>query len=177
MNQADQAEPAPKGSDAPDQAELFATLGELRESIRSLTMATIGDNGEPHASYAPFVNDGRDLVVFISALALHTRDLLARPQASVMLITDEADSRQIFARSRLTYQCRAEVVAPEDEPYTPLLERLEARHGKTVGLLRSLPDFTLFRLVPESGLLVLGFGNAHLWHAGKPDELTHVSRA
>ena len=33
-------------------------------------------------------------------------------------------------------------------------------HGTTVDLLLTLPDFKLFRLTPDQGRLVLGFGRA-----------------
>ncbi|MGQ7844131.1 HugZ family pyridoxamine 5'-phosphate oxidase [Granulosicoccus sp. 3-233] len=136
-------------------------LAELQASMQSVQLATVGEDGEPHMGYTPFLMENHQLIVFVSQLALHTRDLLADPRVSVMIISDESSSSQIFARSRVSYQCLAEVVPRDSEDYDILLDRYEQRHGKMVGLLRQLPDFVLFRLIPQRGQLVVGFGKAY----------------
>ncbi len=136
-------------------------LAELQATMQSVQLATVGEDAEPHAGYTPFLMDGNDIIVFVSQLALHTRDLLANARASAMIINDESSSSQIFARSRVSYQCLAEVVPRDSDDYDQLLDRFEARHGKMIGLLRQLPDFVLFRLIPQRGQLVVGFGKAY----------------
>lgn len=136
------------------------TLSTLKEGMQSVFLATLGNDGYPHSGYTPFVFDGADIIIFVSQLSLHTRDLLANGKVSAMLISDEADSQQIFARTRVRYQCDAEVVEKGDNSYEVLLDALQGRHGKLLSVLRGLPDFVLFRLKPVEGLLVLGFGQA-----------------
>lgn len=145
-------------------------LAELQGKMQSVQLSTVGDDGEPHSGYTPFLLDDNQLIVFVSQLALHTRDLLANGQASAMIITDEAEASQIFARTRVTYQCKAEVVARDAQEYDSLLNRFEERHGKMIGLLRQLPDFVLFRLVPQRGQLVMGFGKAYRMTGEKLDQ-------
>lgn len=135
-------------------------LSELRAQMQSVLLSTLGADGNPHSGYTPFVFDGLDIVVFVSQLSLHTRDLLNNGRVSTMLIADEKESSQIFARTRVSYQCQASVVPPDDDHYGPLLDSMESRHGKMIGLLRQLPDFVLFRLRPETGQFVMGFGQA-----------------
>lgn len=153
-----------------DEEKAADALDQLLAGMQSLQLSTVGEDGEPHSGYTPFMMDGSQVVVFVSQLALHTRDLLADNRASVMIISDEADSSQIFARTRVSYQCRAEVVSRENEEYDPLLTRFEQRHGKMIGLLRQLPDFVLFRLVPHRGQFVMGFGKAFRLSGEKLDQ-------
>lgn len=137
------------------------TLGQLLEKARTLQLATLDALGEPSISYAPFVqDDAGNFYIFVSGLASHTQEILNHPQVAVLVIADEQEARQIFARTRATYRCAAEVVAREEAIYPLILEAMEGRFGNVVGLLRGLGDFVLFRLKPQSGRFVMGFGQA-----------------
>jgi len=149
----------------------------LKARMKTVQLATLGEDAEPHCGYTPFVFDGPDLIVFISQLAVHTRDLLANPHVGVMLIDDEQDSKNLFARCRVRYQCKANVIKPDDPAYTPLLDKYHERQGKVVSLIRQLPDFVLFRLQPKSGVFVVGFGEAYRIEGEKMDTFVHVSSA
>lgn len=152
-------------------------LQTLRSQMQSVLLSTVGEDGQPHNGYTPFVFDGKDIIVFVSQLSLHTRDLLANGKASAMLIADESSSEQIFARTRASYQCKALVVGKADTSYTVLLDAMHARHGKMIDLLRQLPDFVLFRLQPEKGQLVMGFGQAFSLHGENLDQFEHATSA
>ena len=149
-------------------------LVELRSTVRSVQLATIDADGEPHAGYTPFAFDGPALVVLVSQLSVHTRDLLATRRCGAMLIEDEARAAKIFARTRAMYRCRADVVERDTGEWERLLDVLHERHGKMIGLLRQLPDFVLFRLVPESGQFVMGFGQAFRLVGDELDRFEHV---
>lgn len=155
-----------------DPAEVLAAL---RASVRSVQLATIDADGDPHAGYTPFAFDGAAFVVLVSQLSVHTRDLLATGRCGAMLIEDEADAAKIFARTRAMYRCRAEVVERDGPERERLLEVLHERHGKMIGLLRQLPDFVLFRLVPDSGQFVMGFGQAFRLSGEALDRFEHVT--
>ena len=147
----------------------------LKGRMKTVQLATLGDNAEPHCGYTPFIFDGPDLIVFISQLAVHTRDLMANPKLGVMLIDDEQDSKNLFARCRVRYQCDALVIEPDADDYTSLLDRYHERQGKVVSLIRQLPDFVLFRLRPTSGVFVMGFGDAYRIEGENMDTFVHVS--
>jgi len=51
---------------------------------------------------------------------------------------------------------------------------MEARFGNVVGLLRGLGDFVMFRLVPQSGRFVMGFGQAFVLAGAGLRELQHI---
>jgi len=154
-----------------------SVLNELRDSVRSAMLSTLGEDGEPHNGYTPFVFDGRDIIVFVSQLSLHTRDLLANGKVSVMLIADEQASAQIFARTRVSYQCQAIAVGKNDSQYDALLDMLAHRHGKMMDVLRQLPDFVLFRLKPHKGQFVMGFGQAFRLSGENLDTFEHAKSA
>jgi len=137
-------------------------LQSLLTGCQSLVLATLDESGAPAPSYAPFVRDRSGaFFVFVSGLADHTRNMGRDDRVGVMLIDDESDSRQIFARRRLMLDCRSEAIGPDSPEYESRLDAMEQRFGEVVGMLRGLPDFVLFRLVPVSGRFVLGFGQAY----------------
>jgi len=149
----------------------------LKSTMRSVQLATVGEDGIPHCGYTPFVLDEHELIIFVSQLALHTRDMLNNRQASVMLIADEKDSNQIFARSRLTLQVQVTPIDPDHEQYNKLLDKYQSAHGKMVGLLRQLPDFVLMRLTPISGQFVMGFGKAYRLEGDNLEKFVHARSA
>lgn len=144
-----------------------SALNALRTACRSLILATAAADGTPDASYAPFaIADDGSLLILVSGLARHTTNLRRSGRASAMVIEDEQATSQPYARRRVTYACRVEPVAPASQAWEDGVNALERRHGGVVTMLRGLRDFELLRLIPESGVLVLGFGRA--WQLGGP---------
>jgi len=153
-------------------------LAKLRQQARTVQLATIDADGLPRCSYTPFAfDDDGALLIFISELSAHTGDLLGTPRCSAMLIADESASKEVYARLRVTWRCRTEFVERDAIGWTDQLDRLKARQGKLVDLLKTLADFRLFRLVPESGLFVMGFGQAYRLHGDALDRFEHVRAA
>lgn len=150
----------------------------LLERMQTLQLATNSASGAPHIGYTPFLlrtgqPQGREFYIFVSQLSAHTRDLLERPQASILIIADEQDSRQIYARVRVSFECDASVIEA-GERHSELLDAFAQRHGKMIELLRQLPDFVLFRLVPRDGQFVMGFGKAFKLSGHYLDEFQHA---
>ena len=137
-------------------------LGELHQTLQSLFLSTLSTDGQANGSYAPYILDEKgDFYIFISQLASHTNDLLSNPQCSILLIEDEQDARQIFARKRVSYFCHCSVIEKDDPNYAALLDLFELRFTPIMSLLRTLPDFILFKLEIQSGNFVQGFGKAY----------------
>ncbi|MBX2882985.1 MAG: pyridoxamine 5'-phosphate oxidase family protein [Granulosicoccus sp.] len=152
-------------------------LATLKMTQKSVLLATLGEDGFPHNGYTPFIFDGKDIIIFVSRLSLHTRDLLANSKVSAMLISDESASEQIFARTRVSYQCTASEIENTCDSYASLLDRMQAKHGKMLGVLRQLPDFVLFRLHPSAGQFVMGFGQAYRLSGPQLDQFEHARSA
>jgi putative heme iron utilization protein len=141
---------------------LEESFADFKQSVKTLQLSTLTATGKPNASYSPFVTDEQgSFFIFVSQLASHTQDLLTNPKASILLIQDEVEARQIFARQRISYQCGVEIINEESNEYIPMLDAMQKRFGNVVDLLRTLPDFILFRLTPCEGQYVKGFGKAY----------------
>ncbi len=151
-----------------------ALCAALKERVASVHLATVGEDSLPHTGCVPCLWFEGALHIFVSRLSVHTRDLLNNPALSAMLVEDEQDSRQPFARIRLRYQSTAKVIEPEDSSYSTRLDAFEAKHGKTVKLLRQLPDFVLFELVPQEAIFVMGFGQAYRLSGPDWEEFEHI---
>lgn len=137
-------------------------LDALRNRCRSLILATTDADGTPQASPAPFVRDAQDRYhVFVSGLSPHTAHLASGRPVGILLVEDESATLQIFARRRLSHSCAVEEIGRGSGDWDACLARFGERFGSVVDLLRGLPDFRLFRLVPETGRFVLGFGQAY----------------
>ncbi len=135
---------------------------ELIASQQTLILSTVNADKRPEISYAPYVQDGQGMFyIFVSELASHTANLLQSGCASIMIVRDEAQSRNLFTRERLTYQCRASEIPLNNPASEAPLTQMQERFGETIKLLRSLSDFHLIVLVPETGRYVAGFGKAY----------------
>ena len=131
----------------------------FRDRFDTVLLATASAQGIPEISYAPYLLDEAECIcIYVSELAAHTGNLVRQPRASLMFIADEKESRNPFARERLVLHCRAEAVT--GEAAAAILQGMEDKFGRTVELLRSLPDFHLFRFHVEEGSYVRGFGQA-----------------
>lgn len=149
---------------------------EFRDLFFTVLMATSNAKGENDCSYTPYLLDEQGhLYIYISQLAHHTRNVRENANVGLMFVQDESATRNMYARKRLTLQADAYPVDDSDERRENLLNLLQERQGKMVGMLRQLPDFQLFELIPREGRFVRGFGDA--WELRGPDlEVVQLSR-
>ncbi|SOE15467.1 hypothetical protein SAMN05877838_1061 [Hoeflea halophila] len=138
-----------------------------RRLIRGARFAAIGvlepDTGFPFASR---VLTGTDVdgtpLILVSALSVHTGALAADPRAS--LLFGEPGKGDPLAHPRITVRTRAERIDRDDTSHSRLRARFIARHPKAA-LYADFPDFTFFRMLPESASLNGGFGKAFVLDA------------
>jgi len=157
-----------------DLEKVTADFREFARQFGSVQLATASDEGQPEASYAPFVRQGRDFYVYVSELSRHTRNLAENPRASLLLIENESDARHLFARRRLSYQCDAEEVPRVSERFDATLDQMHQQFGDIIGVLRNLNDFHLYRLRPYTGTFVAGFALAFELTGDDLDQLQHI---
>lgn len=135
---------------------------EFLRGFRSLVMATASADGEPDASYAPFVRiDDNAFYVNLSELSMHTGNLLVNPSVSIMFLQAEEHTKQVFARKRLGFEAEAGVVERDSPSWSRVMDRFEEKFGEVVELIRPLQDFKLFRLQPQRAVFVRGFAQAY----------------
>lgn len=136
-------------------------LHELVASMKTAILSTVGGTGQSDASYAPCITDeAGHFYIYVSTLAKHTANLKRSDKMSLMVIEDESTAESLYARRRATWTCGIGVVERESEEFNSLIARFQERFGSIMENLANMQDFHLFRLTPEDGRLVLGFGAA-----------------
>ena len=174
--------PFPTMSDntsTPTAGEIIAAarrdLDTLLARQQSVILGTVNSQGVPDASYAPAIHDADgSFLVYVSALSKHSSALKAGRKASLMVIEDEAAASQLFARKRATYTCTPVLIPRDTDPFDAVLDRMQTELGEVVAVLRNMVDFDLFRLRPEEGRLVVGFGRAFRMLGEGMRELSHI---
>ncbi|KAF0094293.1 MAG: pyridoxamine 5'-phosphate oxidase-like FMN-binding protein [Puniceicoccaceae bacterium 5H] len=156
-------------------AEAKAEYARLLEAQKSVILGTVNSQGEPDASYAPALRDENNhYYVYISALAKHTSALKSGRKVSLLVIEDEGSAAQLFARKRATFSCLPELIERDSTDFNQIMDRMALELGDIVGGLRNMVDFDLFRLEPQEGRLVTGFGRAFRLSGDGMRELQHL---
>ncbi|AKG23553.1 HugZ family pyridoxamine 5'-phosphate oxidase [Calothrix sp. 336/3] len=146
------------------------------DNFQSAVICTISKDGIPNASYAPVViDDAKNVYIYVSGLANHTQNIQDNPHVSVLFIDDEATTPQIFARRRLTFDCLATLIERDTVPWVEIVDNFQLKFGEIIEMLRSLPDFRIFKLTPQSGRFVIGFGSIYDVTGDNLDKLQPVT--
>ncbi|WP_305092114.1 HugZ family protein [Prescottella sp. R16] len=125
---------------------------------KTVVIATRDENGDPFLSIAPFVVHDGGLYVYASEIADHYRYLRDANTVRVLIHADEAESGNVFGVERASFVCTVE--QKPEEGHDAVFEKFADRtNAKLVETLRGL-DFHLFRLTPQDGRYVVGFGKA-----------------
>ncbi len=139
-------------------------------------LATLGEEF-PLASAVPLVVlDGwTDLLVHLSTLAAHTRNLLRNPRLALMLVEPDHPDKNPLALTRLVLEGSARPVDREDPKYAALARRFTDRFPEAA-VTMSLMDFQLWRLAMRRAQLIAGFGQAYTALAEAPAAWRHQGR-
>lgn len=149
------------------QAEIEQLIMKQKSLLLSTAVSSLesdeGGNAQKQvfSSYAPYAYDlvHKEFYVFLSDLAGHSQHLINNPQASILIIEDESESEQIFARTRVQYQIHAKIIRDENKQQR-VLQNLKQRFGDILDVLTELSDFRLFQFETQQGRFVKGFGQA-----------------
>lgn len=137
--------------------EPFSSVAAARDLLArcgTATLATLGAQGHPFASFVTTTPDGGGApLLLLSRLAAHTRNLERDPRASLLLVEPEQDAPDPLARSRLTVTGTMERANDQDAARAAFL----ARHSQAAAYA-GFADFHVWRLAPDSFYLVAGFG-------------------
>ncbi|MFG1489000.1 heme utilization protein HutZ, partial [Oceanospirillum sp. HFRX-1_2] len=78
-----------------------------------------------------------------------------------LIAQDEDSAKELFARVRVNYAVEAELLAVDSPQWNEGVKIMTDRLGQRVENLSQLSDFRLFRLKPQGGRFVKGFGAAY----------------
>ncbi len=138
------------------------TPGALRILLQDQPLAALGTlhRGEPYVSMVPFALDATvpRLLIHVSALAAHTRDMREHPRVSLLVIAP-ADDELPQARARVTIQGEALPMATDSADHIRAKAVYLARFPQAADIF-ALPDFSLFAITPASARWIGGFAQA-----------------
>lgn len=131
----------------------------------------------PDMGVSPFIRRDDGLYIYTSHLSGHVQALLAKQCASFMIAVDESACKNIWARNRLKFSGGVVEVARDDPVFAGLCDDFATAHGNTMTLIRDFTDFHMLRIIPKTGVLVLGFAKAFCVEGAGFDIVAHLSRA
>ena len=139
---------------------LESEAARLVMTNRWAALATMGNDG-PAASMVAYswVSDLTSVLLFLSGLSDHTRNLLSEPRMA--LVISEADSGEEDPQTlaRISLKGRAHVVERTSPEFTDLWGDY-VRRLPDAGPRLGLGDFSLFRVVIDEAHFVGGFARA-----------------
>lgn len=141
-------------------AQSAQRAAQLLRGQRVLALGTLHEHS-PSVTMAPFalLTDPLALVLLVSGLASHTRDMIAEPSVGVLVAEAERDGLPVHALARVSMQANARRVA-EGEPGYDAARAAYAQRFADMEMLFTLGDFGLFVLEPTAIRVVAGFAQA-----------------
>lgn len=135
-------------------------LRRLLDARPVAALATL-HRDEPALSMVPFVLRGGDhaLLIHVSGLATHTRDMREHPRVSLMVMAEATPETMPQALPRVALQADARVLPREGAEYEAAKALYLARFPDAA-MTFELADFSIVALEPVSARLVAGFGRA-----------------
>jgi len=141
----------------PDQAAALRTLLATQE------VAALGTlhGAEPFVSMVPYalLPSGRGLVVHVSRLAQHTKDMLASAAVSLLVVAPPSPEVAAQALARVTIQAYARPCAVGDPDHAEAQRVYLARFPQSEQMF-GFADFSLFVIVPRTARFIGGFAQA-----------------
>jgi putative heme iron utilization protein len=134
----------------------------LRQLVHGRMIAALGTlhQSAPFVSMVPYAvaKDGC-LILHVSRLAAHTRDMVDYPDVSLLISEPEAAGKMPQALARVTLQGQAQIISRESEKYNDAREVYLARFPDAARFFE-FSDFDIFIIKPVSARFIAGFGQA-----------------
>jgi len=136
---------------------------QLAGLVRSREAAALGTlhAGAPFVSMVPFavLPDGSGFVIHVSRLAGHTKDMLAAPRVSLLVMQAEGDGVAAQALARISIQGEASEMAKGSDGERDCRAAYLARFPEAAPLTE-FGDFSFFVVRPSQARFVAGFAQA-----------------
>ena len=144
----------------PDKTTPQTTARDARQLLRAHRYGALSTlskkfDGHPFGSITPYLvdHDG-SLLILISALAEHTKNIQNDPRVS--LITHNQEDSHIQTQGRITLVGTAAL-----EPKRELAGKRYLRYFPEAQTYYDMPDFQFYRIVPQALRYIGGFGDIH----------------
>ncbi len=136
-------------------------LRALFSAQRIAALGTLGDTGQPFVSMVPYAVDPQAglIVIHVSALAAHTRNLQDAPQVSLLVMQSEVPGEPVHALPRVTLEGVASVLSVDSAPWQSARAAYLARFPDAEPMTQ-LGDFMFVGIELLGARQVAGFGAA-----------------
>jgi putative heme iron utilization protein len=153
---------------------LTTALRTLLDTQRVAALGTLGEDGHAFVSMVPFAIDGSSgqLVIHVSGLAAHARNLERTPRVSLLVLQAEVAGEPVHALPRVTLDGVATVLEAGNAAWSGAKAAYLQRFPD-VEYMTQLGDFRFVAIAVTGARQVAGFGAARSVDA---DELTQVLR-
>lgn len=146
----------------------------LLETASDGVLATLEGDGHPYASIVELMPWGNQIVLFLSNLAVHTKNQASDARVSVVVRRDAAD--ELLAGPRATFQGTISKLERSDA----LAEAWVERHPGAANYI-GFADFNFYAVHVDRVRYIEGFGrmgwiHAMEWSAAEPDPLCGFAR-
>lgn len=136
----------------------------LVQLVRTRTTAALGTlhDGAPFVSMVPYAiaPDGAGLLIHVSRLAAHTKDMISDARVSLLIAEAEGGETSALALARVTVQGEAQAISGESAQRAAHRAAYVDRFPDSQPMF-GFADFSLFIIRPVSARFVAGFGQAH----------------
>jgi putative heme iron utilization protein len=143
------------------ESRLTQELRTLLSSQRVAALGTLGEDGLPFVSMVPFALEQHSpcVVIHVSGLAAHTRNLRATPQVSLLVMQAEGPGEPVHALPRVTLMGQATVLPPGSAAWTAGRAAYLARFPEAEPMTE-LSDFMFVAIQLLGARQIAGFGAA-----------------
>jgi heme iron utilization protein len=142
-------------------SRLTQQIRSLLQSRRVAALGTIASDGAALVSMVPFAVEPelRCLVIHVSQLAAHTRNLEDRPRVSMLVMQSEVQGEPVHALPRVSIDGVASELEPQSRRWLAC-RTAYLRRFPDAELMTQLPDFKFFAIEVSGARQVAGFGTA-----------------
>lgn len=143
------------------ESRLTQALRAMFAAQRVAALGTLGDDGRPFVSMVPYALEptSSSVVLHVSGLASHMRNLRARPQVSLLVMQSETIGEPVHALPRVTLEGLAMVLEPETPVWSSSRKAYLTRFPEAEPMTH-LGDFRFVAIQVNSARQVAGFGAA-----------------
>ena len=140
---------------------LNIALRTLLQTQRVAALATLDADGYPFVSMVPFAVEpgSAQLVIHVSGLAAHSRNLQATPRVSVLVMQAEVAGQPVHALARVTLEGVA-MVLERNNPAWAQSRRAYLARFPDAEPMTELGDFMFVGIAVQGARQVAGFGAA-----------------
>jgi putative heme iron utilization protein len=156
---------------------LTLALRMLLQTRRVAALGTLGADGLPFVSMVPFAVEPESaaVVIHVSALAAHTRNLQSTAQVSLLVMQAEVAGEPVHALPRVTLEGRATVLQRDTPPWERAQGAYLARFPEAQPMTE-LGDFMFVAIAVSGARQVAGFGAARSLDADAMAEVLRLVR-